>query len=77
MMKSENTHVADKSAQSYDKRFSSADAGTKTEDGMLKVFGEFECAICGRQTEWVHSTMNAYLCSKDCLTIYQTQQQGS
>ncbi len=75
-MSSQPTHATNKSAQSYDERFPDANAGFATDDGMAKVFGKYDCEICGRKTEWVHSKLTVYLCSRDCLTRYEQQQGG-
>lgn len=71
MMEHQRTHVADKSAQPYDKRFSDAPPGSELDDGMMKVLSDFECDVCGRRTKWVHAHLAVYLCSRDCLTRYQ------
>ena len=73
MMPTQHAHATNKSAQPYDERFPDANAGFETEDGMAKVFGKYDCEVCGRKTEWVHSKLTVYLCSHDCLTLYDTQ----
>lgn len=72
-MANREPQAINKSAQPYDERFPDADVGFESDENMTKVFGEFDCVLCGRKTAWVHSKLAAYLCSHDCLTIYLRQ----
>jgi hypothetical protein len=60
--------------QSFDEQFPDVQSGFKSEDGMAKAFGDFDCDICGRRTPWFHFEMAVYLCSQNCLTRYLSKQ---
>ena len=73
-MQPQRTNVAGRTAQPYDERFPDAATGFETDEGMARAFREFECEVCCRKTAWVHSQLAVYLCSRDCLTLYEQQQ---
>lgn len=51
-MASQHTHATNKSAPPYAERFPDVSSGLETEDGIARMFGELECEVCGRKTEW-------------------------
>lgn len=42
----------------------------KTDDGFLKSPIRYECAHCGRATDWFHLSLALHLCSRDCYEGY-------
>jgi len=76
-MNSEPRNLSQNTRQLLDHQFPDAAPGFLADNGMLKVFGHFECFVCGERTAWVNAHDAVYLCSSGCLTRYQSNQQGT